>query len=204
MRKQLTQVHIYRDAFGLSTRPAPYPPTAKEISARIFAIKDTASQIYSVWDKGDITGLARVYAELILSVLGGVVEAGMSGIMESVLDEVHRSVMTQRDADGQYRIYSDGTIPKTDYYSEPELDLIVELGKAQVTLSEPSAEDVLKKYFIEEQFASAGIAPSELGQIKSEKIEEIWAAYKRKPDFAATIKAMKEFRDAKETKNSGL
>lgn len=194
MKKELSQVKQFRDAFKMRGWDTPAAPRQVDAAFRLERLKEETQELLEGFLERDIIKIADAYGDLLYIVYGGILEAGLGGVMEQVFDEIHRSNMTKRDTDGEYRVGPDNKIPKTPYYSPPELEFIIELGKLSVVMGQPSSEEIFKRQFIEAQFAEHGINLAELGE-EADEVERIWEAYKKKPDFIAVLKAMEIYKN---------
>lgn len=123
MNKMQEQVREFHLVFGHPVEDKPTLPTEEIRRLRIKLIQEEADEFEDASNLGDIVDVADALGDLLVVINGAALCWGID--LEPIFDEIHRSNMSKRNADGSVLRRSDGKILKGSLYTPPELARII-------------------------------------------------------------------------------
>lgn len=93
---------------------------------RLQLIQEELAELAAAFLDGDIVDALDATVDLRYVVDGTVLTLGLEPVFDEAFEEVHRSNMSKLDADGKPLIHESGRVMKSDRYSPPDLQSLVE------------------------------------------------------------------------------
>lgn len=126
MIKQLRQLEEFHRVFGAHLEAAPTASISDDtIALRVSLIQEELNEYRHAAEAHDLVEVADALSDLLYVVLGTYVAHGLQDVAEALFDEVHRSNMSKLDANGQVLYRADGKVLKSNRWSPPDLQRIL-------------------------------------------------------------------------------
>jgi predicted HAD superfamily Cof-like phosphohydrolase len=109
----------------MQTTPTADLPT-EQIAVRVTLMQEELDEYRRAAEAGDLTGLADALSDLLYVVFGTYIAHGLQEAASELFAEVHRSNMSKLDGNGQPIFRADGKVLKSNLFSGPELNPILE------------------------------------------------------------------------------
>ena len=119
-----SEVTAFRKAFKLPIHEKPTLLTVEEADLHIDLIEEEYQELLEAWGDQDITGIFDALIDLQYVINGMGVHMGLP--MEEGWAEVQRSNMSKLDENGEPIYREDGKVLKSDRYSPPNLQEIID------------------------------------------------------------------------------
>jgi predicted HAD superfamily Cof-like phosphohydrolase len=124
MNKQQNQVAQFMKAFG-QTVPGAFSPEQFPAELRISLINEEAREFSEAVKNQDWVETIDAICDLLYVTYGAAVALGID--IEPFFDEVHRSNMSKLDVNGRPIHRADGKVIKSDRWSPPAIDRVLEI-----------------------------------------------------------------------------
>ena len=124
MNKMQEQVLEFHKEFGVLAPDKPSIPYFNTLYLRIRLMREELKELEDAMLAADMVEIADGLADLLVVTFGTAVSYGIN--IEPIFDEVHRSNMTKRWADGQVHYDDYGKVIKPPTYSPANLKPILE------------------------------------------------------------------------------
>ena len=124
-RGTAADVAEFHAAFGLPQRSEPSLDVPVDlVELRISLLEEEAQEFVSAARAADLREIADALADVVYVAYGTALTYGID--LDAVLAEVHRSNMSKLDADGRPVLRTDGKVVKSDRYSPPDIDGVLQ------------------------------------------------------------------------------
>lgn len=127
--RELDKVHEFHEAFGVNVEKNPIIPDKDRCELRQNIIQEEVDELKAAWESGDLVEVADALADIHYLVMGTVLEFGLQDKYPEIFTEVHRSNMSKLDEKGKPLYRADGKVIKSDLYTAPQLDKILNTQK---------------------------------------------------------------------------
>ena len=127
MKNELDKVLQFHRTFRCYSNPRPVASIPEnERVVRVRLMQEELDEYTQAAEAGDLVGVADALSDLLYVVLGTYIAHGLQDAAEELFDEVQRSNLSKLDRNGQpiYRV--DGKVLKSELFSEPDLEPILE------------------------------------------------------------------------------
>lgn len=121
----LEKVNKFHEAFGVNVEKRPIIPTKERCELRQNIIQEEVDELKVAWESGNLTEVADALADIHYVIMGTVLEFGLQDKYQEIFNEVHRSNMSKLGENGMPIYREDGKVIKSELYSPPEIDKIL-------------------------------------------------------------------------------
>ncbi|BAX79176.1 pyrophosphohydrolase domain-containing protein [Labilibaculum antarcticum] len=121
----LEKVNEFHKAFGVNIEKAPTIPAKERCELRQNIIQEEVDELKAAWESGNLVEVADALADIHYVIMGTVLEFGLQDKYPEIFSEVHRSNMSKLDEHGKPIYREDGKVIKSDLYSKPEIEKII-------------------------------------------------------------------------------
>jgi predicted HAD superfamily Cof-like phosphohydrolase len=129
MINELHMLEEFHRVFGAHIEAAPTADLPEEvINLRISLIQEELDEYREAAEARDLVGIADALSDLMYVVLGTYVSHGLQDVAEPLFAEVHRSNMSKLDAEGRVIYRADGKVLKSNLWTPPDLESVLERG----------------------------------------------------------------------------
>jgi len=130
MKKQITHVHAFHEAFGIENKPTPTANISpKVIELRHRLMHEENEEYLEAAKAGNLTEVADALGDMMYILCGTILSHGLQHIIEDVFEEIQRSNMSKLDADGKPIYREDGKVLKGPSYFRPNIDAVLHSKK---------------------------------------------------------------------------
>jgi predicted HAD superfamily Cof-like phosphohydrolase len=123
MEKQILQLKEFQVAFNIK---APKRPKMLPKNRAIFRQKLLQEEVDELKKSRNLLDASDAIIDCMYILIGTAYEYGLSDRLVLLFDEVHRSNMTKLDSDGNAIFREDGKVMKSERYSPPKLQPIID------------------------------------------------------------------------------
>ena len=126
MKKQLDKVSEFHRTFRLGIEEKPVS-TLENGKARLRyeLMKEENEEYIEAAENDDIIEVADALGDMLYILCGTIIEHGMTGLIEEVFDEIHKSNMSKLGEDGNPVYREDGKVIKGPNYFRPDIAKII-------------------------------------------------------------------------------
>ena len=127
MKKQISHVRTFHEAFGIANKSVPVGEISKssyELRHRL--MQEENEEYLDAAQKGDIVEIADALGDMLYILCGTILSHGMHDVIEDVFDEIQRSNMSKLNKDGNPIYREDGKVMKSDQYFRPDIKTILD------------------------------------------------------------------------------
>jgi len=125
MKKQLSAVEAFHNAFGQNNGTSPRKLKADEYELRHALMQEENDEYLDACDEKSLINIADALGDQLYILCGTILRHGMQHIIEDVFDEIQSSNMSKLGEDGKPVFRDDGKILKGPGYFKPNLEPIV-------------------------------------------------------------------------------
>ena len=127
MKKQITHVHAFHEAFGINNE---YTPKG-EIDDKTYVLRHNLMQeeneeYLEAARRGDLVEVADALGDMLYILCGTILSHGLQDVIEDVFDEIQRSNMSKLGEDGKPIYREDGKVLKGPNYFKPDIKGVLE------------------------------------------------------------------------------
>ncbi len=122
----MEQVREFHETFEVGIQNTPQFPDKNTQALRNRLLQEELDELKEAVANKDLTEVADALVDIQYLLLGTVLEYGMQDKFEALFDEVHRSNMSKLDEQGLPVRRADGKVIKSERYSPPDLQPILE------------------------------------------------------------------------------
>ena len=131
MKKQISHVHKFHEAFGINNETSPNG----QIDERIFQLRhrlmaEENDEYLHAAKEGNLVEVADALGDMLYILCGTILSHGLQDLIEDVFDEIQQSNMSKLDANGNPIYREDGKVMKSELYFRPNIASI--LSKREV------------------------------------------------------------------------
>ena len=127
MKKQITHVHAFHEAFGIKNEQSPVAEVdQKTIALRYELMREENEEYLEAAQKGDLVEVADALGDMLYILCGTILSHGLQDVMEDVFDEIQRSNMSKLDENGEPIYREDGKVLKGKNYFRPNIKSVLE------------------------------------------------------------------------------
>ena len=127
MKKQITHVHEFHEAFGITNR---YQPNGiiddKTYVLRHNLMQEENEEYLEAAKRGDLVEVADALGDMLYILCGTILSHGLQDVIEEVFEEIQRSNMSKLDENGKPIYREDGKVLKSELYFRPDIKSILE------------------------------------------------------------------------------
>lgn len=126
MKKQLDKVSEFHKIFklGIENQPVSILENNKA-KLRFELMKEENEEYMEAVTNNDIVEVADALGDMLYILCGTIIEHGMTGLIEEVFDEIHKSNMSKLGEDGNPVYREDGKVIKGPNYFRPDIAKII-------------------------------------------------------------------------------
>jgi len=126
MKKRITAVKQFHEAFGLGVKEQPeaYLGKVKNL-LRYNLMKEENEEYLEAANNNDLIEVADALGDMLYILCGTIIEHGMQHKIEEVFNEIQRSNMSKLGSDGKPIFREDGKVLKGPNYFKPNIDQIL-------------------------------------------------------------------------------
>jgi predicted HAD superfamily Cof-like phosphohydrolase len=126
MKKQISHVYKFHEAFGIANEAAP----KVEIDERIYHLRhrlmaEENDEYLQAAKAGNMVEVADALGDMLYILCGTILSHGMQDVIEDVFDEIQRSNMSKLDANGNPIYREDGKVLKSELYFRPNIAAVL-------------------------------------------------------------------------------
>jgi predicted HAD superfamily Cof-like phosphohydrolase len=126
MKKQLTAVRQFHDAFGLLVSDAPNADLGEATHLlRYNLMKEENEEYLDAVRRNDPVEIADALGDMLYILCGTILSHGLQHKIEEVFDEIQRSNMSKLGEDGKPIYREDGKVLKGPNYFKPDFSAIL-------------------------------------------------------------------------------
>ena len=126
MQKQLNDVYLFHETYGLGINNAPNAQLSKErIDLRFNLMKEENEEYLEAAQNHDIIEIADALGDMLYILCGTIIEHGLQHKIEAVFSEIQRSNMSKLGEDGKPIYREDGKVMKGPNYFKPNFEEIL-------------------------------------------------------------------------------
>ena len=127
MKKQISHVHTFHEAFGITNESHPKGEVKeKTYELRHRLMHEENEEYLEAAQRGDTVEIADALGDMLYILCGTILSHGMQDVIEEVFDEIQRSNMSKLDKDGNPIYREDGKVLKSDQYFRPDIKTILD------------------------------------------------------------------------------
>lgn len=127
MKKQISHVHAFHEAFGIANETVPVGKITDNIyELRHRLMQEENEEYLEAAQRGDTVEIADALGDMLYILCGTILSHGMQDVIEDVFDEIQRSNMSKLDKDGNPIYREDGKVMKSDQYFRPDIKTILD------------------------------------------------------------------------------
>ena len=127
MKKQISHVHTFHEAFGITNEQHPIGEiTDKTYELRHRLMHEENEEYLDAAKRGDLVEIADALGDMLYILCGTILSHGMQDVIEEVFDEIQRSNMSKLDKEGNPIYREDGKVLKSDQYFRPDIKTILD------------------------------------------------------------------------------
>ncbi len=127
MRRQISQVARFHQAFKISNENKPKARVGKEVyQLRYNLMKEENEEYLKAAQQGDLAEIADALGDMIYILCGTILKHGLQHIIEEVFEEIQRSNMSKLNSRGKPIYRKDGKVMKSELYIRPDIKSILE------------------------------------------------------------------------------
>jgi predicted HAD superfamily Cof-like phosphohydrolase len=123
--EELNKVKEFHEAFAVNIEEQAIIPSRKRCELRQRIIQEEVDELKAAWESGDLVEVADALADIHYVLMGTVLEFGLQDKYAEIFKEVHRSNMSKLDENGKPIYREDGKVMKSDRFSKPEIEKII-------------------------------------------------------------------------------
>lgn len=126
MKEALNKVRQFHETFKcyIEDEPTAAIP-GKEFAIRVRLLQEELEEYQRAGETGDLVAIADALTDLLYVLLGTYIAHGLQDVAEELFEEVHRSNMSKLDGNGEPVTREDGKVLKSDLFTEPDLEAIL-------------------------------------------------------------------------------
>jgi predicted HAD superfamily Cof-like phosphohydrolase len=126
MQKQLNDVYLFHETYGLGINNSPTAQLSKErIDLRFNLMKEENEEYLEAAQNHDIVEIADALGDMLYILCGTIIEHGLQHKIEAVFSEIQRSNMSKLGEDGKPIYREDGKVMKGPNYFKPNFEEIL-------------------------------------------------------------------------------
>ena len=126
MKKQLDKVSEFHETFKLGIEKQPVSKLENgKARLRYELMKEENDEYIEAVENDDIVEVADALGDMLYILCGTIIEHGMTGLIEEVFDEIHRSNMSKLGEDGNPVYREDGKVIKGPNFFKPDIAKII-------------------------------------------------------------------------------
>ena len=126
MKKQLTAVKEFHNAFGLGVSEMPRADLGESVNMlRFNLMKEENEEYLEAVQNNDIVEIADALGDQLYILCGTILSHGLQHKIEEVFDEIQRSNMSKLGEDGRPIYREDGKVMKGPNYFKPDFTSIL-------------------------------------------------------------------------------
>lgn len=126
MKNQLDKVQEFHEMFKLGIEKNPVSILKNDKAAlRYELMKEENEEYLEAVENNDLIEVADALGDMLYILCGTILEHGMSDLIETVFDEIHRSNMSKLGKDGKPVYREDGKVMKGPNYFRPDISKII-------------------------------------------------------------------------------
>lgn len=130
MKKQLHKVQEFHEMFKLGVEKTPVSILENnKAKLRYELMKEENEEYIEAVENNDLIEVADALGDMLYILCGTILEHGMSDLIETVFDEIHRSNMSKLGEDGKPVYREDGKVMKGPNYFRPDISKIIDESK---------------------------------------------------------------------------
>lgn len=126
MDKQINHVAEFHRAFKIPQEQSPTIPAPARCELRFNLLQEELNEFKEAYEAGDLVEVADALVDLQYILFGSVLEFGLQDKFAELFEEVQRSNMSKLDDNGQPIYREDGKVLKSENWSPPSLQPILE------------------------------------------------------------------------------
>ena len=126
MKKQITHVHAFHEAFGIKNESNPVADVdQKTVALRHELMREENEEYLEAALRGDLVEVADALGDMLYILCGTIIEHGLQDKIEAVFDEIQQSNMSKLGNDGLPIYREDGKVIKGPNYFKPNFEQIL-------------------------------------------------------------------------------
>jgi len=127
MKKQISSVHAFHEAFGINNESAPVGAVdEKTYALRYELMREENEEYLEAVQKGDLVEIADALGDMMYILCGTILSHGLQDVIEDVFEEIQRSNMSKLDENGEPIYREDGKVLKGKNYFRPNIKNVLE------------------------------------------------------------------------------
>lgn len=127
MKKQLSAVREFHEAFGLTLNETPTANLGENIHMlRYNLMKEENEEYLEAVQNNDTVEIADALGDMLYILCGTILSHGLQNKIEEVFDEIQRSNMSKLGRDGKPIYREDGKVMKGPDYFKPDFSAILQ------------------------------------------------------------------------------
>jgi len=124
MKKQINDVKIFHESFGIENKESPTLNT-KSFMLRFNLMKEENEEYLNACKEGDILEIADALGDMMYILCGTILSHGLQDKIEQVFEAIQSSNMSKLGVDGKPIYREDGKVLKGPNYFKPNIKKIL-------------------------------------------------------------------------------